>query len=182
MAENKEKSYWPHMILGFLLVGITLGYWTVKHAVSLPVQEVNNYMLKYQQADMNINKIIKDQALFDKSYKIELIDVKKEKIPLENVKWAKSETDVIVHNGKNSFKYRVLTKSNQSVDNAKVTFLLTRPHTQRDDVLKKNIASVNGTYIVKDIDIKRAGRYTLQIKVVIGDKVGYLEIPAYLKS
>ena len=39
MAKNKGKTYWPHMILGFLAIGITLGYWTVKSATSMPVQE-----------------------------------------------------------------------------------------------------------------------------------------------
>jgi hypothetical protein len=53
------------MILGFLAVGVTLSYWTVKSASSIPVQESNNYMMKYQQADMNINEIIKRKALFD---------------------------------------------------------------------------------------------------------------------
>ncbi len=181
MANNKEKTYWPHMILGFLLIGITLGYWTVKHSVSMPVQEVNDYMLKYQQADMNINNIIEKKAKFDVAYKIELSGVKKEKIPLDHVKWAKNERVVVLHSGKNSFDYRVLTKSNQCVDDANVTFLLTRPHTTKDDIFKKDIKLIDGIYRVDDIDIEKAGRYTLQLKVVIGNKIGYIQTPAYLK-
>ena len=77
MAKNREKTYWPHMIFGFLAIGITLGYWTVKSAVSVPVQESNEFMMKYQQADMNINEITKRKALFDQNYKIELLDAKK---------------------------------------------------------------------------------------------------------
>ena len=64
--KNKEKTYWPHMILGFLALGITLSYWTVKSASSVPVQESNNYMLKYQTADYTINEIIERKALLIK--------------------------------------------------------------------------------------------------------------------
>ena len=181
MAKNKEKTFWPHMILGFLLIGITLGYWTVKHAVSLPVQESNNYMMKYQQADIHINEIMKNRAHFDASYSIELLDVKKEKIALENAKRAKDETVVLLENGMNSFTYKVLTKNSHQVDDANVTFLLTRPHTQNDDILKENIASNDGTYKVENIHIEKPGRYVLQFKVQIGDEAGYLETPAYLQ-
>ncbi len=181
MEKNKEKTFWPHMILGFLLIGITLGYWTVKNAVSLPVQESNNYMMKYQQADIHINDIMEKKAQFDKSYKIELLDVAKEKIALENAKRAKDETVVLVKNGMNSFKYKVLSKNNHQVNDANVTFLLTRPHTQNDDILKENILSKNGIYKIENIHIEKPGRYLLQLKVKIGDETGYLETPAYLK-
>ena len=69
MAKNNERTYWPHMILGFLTIGITLSYWTVKSASSMPVQESNQYMLKYQMADMNINQIMEKKIAFDKAYK-----------------------------------------------------------------------------------------------------------------
>ena len=62
MANKNEKTYWPHMILGFLGIGIMLGYWTVKSAINMPVSESNEYQLKYQQADMNINQILESKA------------------------------------------------------------------------------------------------------------------------
>ena len=181
MAKNNEKTFWPHMILGFLLIGITLGYWTVKHAVSLPVQESNNYMMKYQQADIHINQIMEKKAHFDASYKIVLLDVKKEKIALENAKRAKDETVVLLQKGNNHFNYKVFSKKNHQIDDENVTFLLTRPHTRKDDVLKEHISSVNGMYKVENIQIEKPGRYILQLKVQIGDETGYLETPAYLK-
>ena len=55
--KNNKKTYWPHMIVGFLVLALTLSFWTVKSASSLPVQESNTYMLKYQMADTNINEI-----------------------------------------------------------------------------------------------------------------------------
>jgi len=182
MEKNKENTFWPHMILGFLFIGITLGYWTVKHAISLPVQESNNYMMKYQQADININEIMEKKARFNKNYNIELTGVKRVKIALENTKRAKDELSVVLKNGINSFTYKIFDKNNHQVNDANVTFLLTRPHTQKDDILKTNIPSSNGIYKVDNIDVSKVGRYILQLKVKIAEDIGYLESPAYLKT
>jgi len=182
MAKNKEKTFWPHMIVGFLFIGITLGYWTVKHAVALPVQESNNYMMKYQQADININEIMEKKARFDQDYKIELTGVQKVKIVLENTKRAKDELSVVLNSGMNSFSYKVLDKNNHQVNDANVTFLLTRPHTQKDDILKNNVPLVNGVYKIDSINVVNAGRYMLQLKVKIADEIGYLETPAHLSN
>ena len=181
MAKNKEKTYWPHMILGFLLLGITLSYWTVKSASSVPVQESNDYMLKYQQADMNINEILKRKVAFDQRYTIEIRDVKKVKVELENSKRAKEETSVVLMQGKNSFSYVVTTKEGVAVSDANVTFLLTRPHSVKDDNYVENIPFAEGKFQVNDIDVEKAGRYTLQLRATIGEMTGYSSIPAYLK-
>ena len=178
MAKNKEKTYWPHMILGFLILGITLSYWTVKSASSMPVNESNEYMLKYQQADMNINEIIKSKALFDQSYTIELIDVKKAMYKLENAKRAKEESSIVLTQGKNNFNYLVTTKDGKVVSNANVTFLLTRPHSVKEDNYVENIPFVEGKFHVSDINITKAGRYTLQLRAKLGDTTGYAETPA----
>ena len=181
MAKNKEKTYWPHMILGFLILGMTLSYWTVKSASSLPVQESNEYMLKYQQADMNINEIIKSKAAFDQRYTIEITDVKKAMVKLENAKRAKAESSVVLTQGKNSFSYVVTTKDGTAVSDANVTFLLTRPHSVKEDKYVENIPFTEGKFQINDIDIEKAGRYTLQLRAKIGEKTGYSETPAYLK-
>ena len=182
MAKNKEKTYWPHMILGFLMLGITLSYWTVKSASSMPVQESNDYMLKYQQADMNINEILKSKALFDQSYTIEIRDVKKAMVKLENAKRAKEEHSVVLTPGKNSFNYLVTTKDGAAVSDANVTFLLTRPHSVREDKYVENIPFSEGKFHVSDINITKPGRYTLQLRARIGEVTGYSQIPAYLKQ
>ncbi|MBN2824263.1 MAG: hypothetical protein JXQ76_02980, partial [Campylobacterales bacterium] len=57
-TSNKEKTYWPHMIVGFIMMAVVLGYWTIKSASSMPVQEVNRYMQKYQLVDIHINEIL----------------------------------------------------------------------------------------------------------------------------
>ncbi len=181
MANNKEKTYWPHMIMGFLLIGITLGYWTVKSAISIPVQESNEYMLKYQQADMNINTILEKKAQFDKNYNIELTHAKMLKEKIEHSKVQKERQSVALAKGKNVFTYKVMQKDGTVISDANVTFLLTRPHTRKDDVYIENIPFIDGQYKVDNIDVIKPGRYTLQLRAKIGDAVGYSNISAYLK-
>ena len=181
MANNKEKTYWPHMILGFLALGITLSYWTVKSASSVPVQESNEYMMKYQVADMNINEILESKAGFDRSYIIEIVDVKKAMYKLENAKRAKTENSVVLTQGTNNFTYVVTTKDGTAVSDANVTFLLTRPHSVREDKYIENIPFTNGKFQISDINITKPGRYTLQLRAKVGETIGYSETPAYLK-
>jgi len=178
--KNKEKTYWPHMIVGFLFLGITLSYWTVKSASSVPVQESNEYMMKYQQADMNINEIIERKALFDKNYKIELLNVKMAVQEIENAKRAKEEKSVVLKAGENSFSYRVMNNDAVFMPDANVTFVLTRPHTVKDDMVVENIPIADGIFKVSNVSITKPGRYTLQLRAKIGDAIGYSEIPAYL--
>jgi len=181
MLNNKEKTYWPHMILGFLALGITLSYWTVKSASSLPVQESNQYMLKYQQADMSINEIIKKQQLFDKDFSIVMLNAKTIMLDIDNAKRTKKEKSVVLKRGKNTFSYRIMSKNDILPNDVNVTFLLTRPHSISEDILVKDISQINGEYIIRDINISKAGRYILQLRAKVGEAIGYSEIPAYLK-
>lgn len=178
---NKQKTYWPHMIMGFVMVGVTLGYWTVKSAIALPVQESNEFMLKYQQADMNINEIMEKKALFDQAYTIDILNTQTFKLELENSKRAKEEREILLHLGQNHFTYRITKKDGSMVKDANVTFLLTRPHRRQEDVLRENIEFTNGVYSIKDVNITKAGRYTLQFRAKIGDAIGYSQLPAYIK-
>ena len=178
---SKERTYWPHMILGFLSIGLTLSYWTVKSASSIPVQESNDYMLKYQQADINMNEILQRKAQFDKNYNIQIVNVKSEILELENAKRARNEKVIILQKGINSFSYIVSNKENSIQNDANVSFLLTRPHRVQEDQMIPTVLSKNGKYTLENININKAGRYTLQLRVKIGEAVGYSQIPAYLK-
>ncbi len=177
-----EISYWPHMILGFLIVGVTLSYWTVKSASSIPVQESNEFLMKYQQADMNINEILKQKARFDSRYRIGLVDAPMQTIELENAKRAKAENAVVLHKGKNRFAFNVSDHQGVAYGDANVTFLLTRPHTRNDDVVVASVPFKEGAYVVEGIDVQKPGRYIVRLRVDVGEgAVGFFEAPAYLK-
>jgi len=181
MAKNKEKTYWPHMILGFLTIGITLSYWTVKSASSMPVQESNEFMLKYQMADMNINQIMESKIAFDKAYTIHLLDMET-MVMTDNVNSNRAQPNPVkLSQGLNTFSYEVIAKDGTKVSDANVTFLLTQPHSRSQDQLFTNLPYVDGKYQARDVKITKAGRYTLQLKAQVGDTIGYSEVSAYLK-
>ena len=182
MDNKSKKTYWPHMILGFLMIGITLGYWTVKHAVQLPVQEVNEYMMKYQKADLGINDILEKKRAFEKAYSMKLSDVKM-MVMTDNIHSKIPQPDaVMLKKGKNHFSYVLTKKDGTVVNDANVSFLLTRPHTRKDDVMIERVPFKDGSYTTPDLEIDKAGRYTLQCRAIIDkNTIGYVQTPAYLK-
>ena len=181
MAENNKKTYWPHMILGFLFIGLSLSYWTVKSASSIPVQESNQYMLKYQMADMHINQIMESKMAFDKVYNIRILDVET-MVMTDNVNSNRPQPNVVkLSEGINEFFYEVVSKDGTSVSDANVTFLLTQPHSRDQDQLFLEVPYVDGKYQISNVNITQAGRYTLQLRAVVDNTMGYSEIAAYLQ-
>jgi hypothetical protein len=169
--------------MGILIFGIGMIVWTVKQAISVPVHESNNYMLKYQMADMNINEIMELQAKFNANYKIELQNCTlinlEEALQNSNAKRAQKKP-IKLKKGINSFTYLISQKDGKIINDAKVSFLLTRPHSRKYDQLEENVSFTNNHYITKDLNLSHKGRYTLQLKVQIKESIGYSETSAYL--
>lgn len=178
---HKEKTYWPHMIVGFLFMAIALGYWTIKSASSMPVQESNTYMQKYQLVDININEMIAKKEAFDRDFTIELLD--KKSIVNEDNKHSnlKKFEYIELRQGKNSFQFYIKNLGDATLQEPKVSFLLTRPHTRQDDYYIQNIGLSNGNYSVDGIEISKKGRYVIQFLVDTSDgRIGYFQKDAYL--
>jgi hypothetical protein len=179
MAKSSETSYWPHMILGFLGIGIMLGYWTVSSAINMPVNESNRYQKKYQQADMGINEIIEAQQRFDAHYKIKLVGAKESSFkPNEFLK--RSHGKIIALQKHNVLQYSIKTLSGEVVEDANVSFLLTRPHTVVDDQ-KLGVDNDKANAYFVTFDLEKAGRYTLRLRVQKGDAVGFVGHEAYFE-
>ncbi len=182
MSKNKEKTYWPHMIVGFIFIGITLGYWTVKHAAALPVQKSNDFMMEYQDADINYNAIVQKRAAFDKRYRITLVDKQREVINTDIHSKVTHPPSVLLHKGVNNFRFRITDTQGNALSGAEVSFLLTRPHTRQDDQRFDKVPYENGYYVIKDVKIEKPGRYELQLRAKVDDAhIGYYKEPAYLK-
>ena len=103
------------------------------------------------------------------------------RVELENTKRAKEENSIALAKGSNYFEYKIERRDSSAVTDANVTFLLTRPHTVKDDLLLENISVKEGIYTMDNINITKPGRYILQLKAQIGDAIGYSELSAYLK-
>ncbi len=181
--ENKQSNdsgkYWPYMILGFLFIGITLGYWTVKHAIGLPVQESNEYMMKYQKADKNADKLVEQQLKFNKNYNVKLQGLEKSDFKPEYLK--RKPKQVMALKKSNSIAYVVTDKDGKVVSDANVSLLLTRPHTREDDKMYPELKFKEGAYRLDNLVVNKPGRYILRVRVSIGDDVGFQDTPAYRK-
>jgi nitrogen fixation protein FixH len=181
MANNSSGSgkYWPYMILGFLFVGLFLGFWTVQSAISMPVSESNAFQKKYQDADVNINRIIEAQQRFNAQFTLEPVDFKLSDFkPRE---FARKHGQVIALTKTMRAAYRLTNKQGQAVNDANVTFLLTRPQTRDDDQTFANLPAKNGVYATPEFTLPKAGRYTLRLRVQVGDAIAFMEHEAYLK-
>jgi len=181
MAKVKEKTYWPHMIVGFIFGAVILGYWTIKAASSMPVQESNVMMQKYQLVDININELTVKREAFEQEFAIELLD-KKIIINEDNQHSNQRKFEYLALNeGKNSFKFLLKSKNGASLKQPKVSFLLTRPHTRVDDQYLKDITLKEGHFIINDVEISKKGRYVVQLRIDTQDgRIGYFEQDAYL--
>ena len=183
MTKKNQNRFWFLFVMAILTFGIGMVIWTVKQAISIPVHESNNYMLKYQMADMNINEIMELEAKFNTKYKIELKNTSfiNLETDLQNTNAKRTQKKPIkLSKGANSFDYAISQKDGNVISNAKVTFLLTRPHSRKDDNLEESIPFKKGFYKTKALELSKKGRYTLTLKVEIDKLIGYSEIPAYL--
>ena len=184
MTKKNQNRLWFAIVMGMLSFGIGMIIWTVKQATSLPVHEANDFMLKYQQADMNINQILANKAKFDSKYTIKLEDVELITLP-EEYQNSNSKREqpkpVKLNKGENSFKYTVQDKNGNPIQNAEMTFLLTRPYTQVEDQQENNVTFNNGFYVTKKFELSNKGRYILQTKVTIDGLTGYTKTAAYLE-
>ncbi len=181
MPKNREKTYWPHMIVGFLMLAVTLGYWTIRAASSMPVQETNDYMMKYQESDMNINEIREKKRAFDNDYIIDLKDIET-MVMTDNIHSNRPQPDPVkLTIGSNRFSYTVADKSGKIIEDANVSFLLTRPHTTVDDKMIEVVSFQGDRYVTPEINISKPGRYTLKLRANIDGKIGYFQKAAYLQ-
>ena len=185
MTKKNQNRLWFAIVMGMISFGIGMVIWTVKQATSLPVHESNDFMLKYQQADMNINAIMENKAKFDAKYSIELENA--EFITLteeyQNTNSKRQQPKPLkLTKGENIFSFTIKDKNGKLVDNAEFTFLLTRPYTQDEDKKENNVSVTNGLYVTKAIELKNKGRYTLQVKATINGLTGYSKTPAYLRD
>ena len=176
--DNNSGQFWPYMILGFLFIGITLAYWTVKSTISLPIHESNEFMQKYQDADKYANEIAESQERFDAKYDVNFSGLEKSDFKPKFLK--RKPHQYYVLNENNTFTLKVTPKGNNKVDSINAMGILTRPQTELEDT-KLNIKKVgDGEFKIEDLKVKKLGRYIIRLK--ISDEANdtkYLDIYGY---
>lgn len=144
-----------------ILATVVACAWTIKIALDNPVEMDTFYMEKYQKVDQNINEIMELQEKFNAKYDL------------------RYSTESFVM-GKNSFSIKLLDKENgKKIENAKVTLLLSRPETNKDNKEMKPSKIENGNYIFDVIEILKPGRWQILTKIEIGEFKGYSKYEVY---
>lgn len=150
---------WPYAIgLSITLIfGACVA--TIVVATKLPVEKSDLYMTNYHDADANANKLIQAKIDFDKKYKIEYVSQ--------------------ALNTKNSVvKYKVTDVNSNSIDNAKLSIVITRPNNHKNNQEFSNPSIENGLYTFSNIQLPLEGRWDVMAKVSIGDSERYYNVKA----
>ncbi len=160
--KNSEINYWPYAILGMILTVVVLGIWTIKVAISNPVQLDRSYMMSYQEVDDNINKIMAMQKKFDSKY---VINFNKN----------------ILHIGKNRVVLNIKDKDGNIVKNGEIVAIVTRQTTSQYDIHLKNFRLKDSNYESEEFQLKSGGRWNIEVKVKIGEDIGYKTYKTFVK-
>jgi hypothetical protein len=178
-SSTDDGKFWPWMILGFIFIGVFLGFWTIKSTSSLPVHESNDFMQKYQLADIYFNQIQEAQERFDAKYVVEVSGLKLSSFQPKHLK--RKQVDVLALASSNLITITVRDRQGTPINDANVSLLLTRPFTQNEDQKFLSIPGSNGTYTLKDLKPGKPGRYLIYIRTQIKDAIDYYQHEAYLE-
>lgn len=162
MKETK-KSFWPYGILLSLLAVIIACVVTVFIASYHPVYEDDFYFDSYQNVEDNYNTIQKQQANFDKFFKVDFQNDKitligKRKIPSYEV-------------AQNSYiaNFKISALQNLNSDDLKIQALLTRPFTKDfDQKLEGRVKNGILSIALPKLD---KGRWELKLKFYANKEV-----------
>jgi len=165
MKQNNDKqeiNYWPYTIVGMILTVVVLSAWTIKVALNNPVQLDNSYMMKYQEVDENINEIIAKQKLFNSKYQI---DLNNNKLKI----------------GKNRVVIDLTSKDGKVVKHPEIVAVVTRPTTAQYDINLNKFQFNNKSYVSEEFELKNSGRWSIEVKVKIGEDIGYKTYELFVK-
>jgi nitrogen fixation protein FixH len=144
-------NLWPIGILALLLLGVGLTLWTLDAAANNKVQLENSYMANYHDVDETFNDIMAKKVNFEKNFILDLEEV--------NLKL-----------GENNLNVKLFSKDIIPVKNAKITALITRPHTVESDIKIETFKySQDGEYESSNFKLEQKGRWEVILKVQVDD-------------
>lgn len=161
--QKNEINYWPYAIVGMILTVVLLGIWTIKVAVSNPVQLDNNYMMNYQDVDANINEILAKQKVFDSKYRVDL-------------------TQNRLKIGENRVVVALTDIHGNPVADAEIVAIVARPTTLKGEKKLGTFKRDGKLYVSDTFVLERGGRWNIQVKVVVGNDIGYKTYKTFVKE
>jgi len=137
-------NFWPYLVISMIVGSIIASSWTIKIAVTNPVQQSNLFLENYHITDKNINEIIADQLIFNSKYKLDISNL---------------------HFSETKIYGNISITENEQVVETEFQTLITRPETTKLDTQIEN-----GTF---DFKITKSGRWLIYIKADVQNLTGY---------
>lgn len=124
---------------------------------STPVEMANDYQMTYREFDKNHDQIVRAEKEFDKRYNAK---------PISDYNLMPSGNHVIIE---------LKDISGNSINNAKVTAIATRPDTSKYDIILPAFGFKNGQYISNAFDLPKFGRWQIEYKIELADGKKYIQ-------
>jgi nitrogen fixation protein FixH len=158
-VSKSSGRIWPYAIGASIVLVFGACVATIVVTSKMPVEKSDTYMMGYHEADANANEIIEAQIAFDKKYKIEY---KTELLSQEN----------------SQIKYKITDIDGNSVDNANLKVVVTRPNNHKHDQELVNPSVSEGVYTFASIKLPEPGRWDIMAKVDIGENQRFYNLKA----
>ena len=150
---------WPYAIGTSILLVFGFCVTTIVVTSTMPVEKSDAYMMYYQEADFNANKLIEARIAFDKKYKIEYVT---DGISCENT----------------VLKYKLTDLDSNPISDAKIMAVITRPNNHKDDQELVNPTIENGVYTFSSVKLAHKGRWDVMAKVNVGELQRFYNVKA----
>lgn len=141
---------WPIGIALATIGLVIVGAITISKALSLPVVESDYFHTKYQDADLNGDKIFIDQIEFNRLYSVE-------------------QSGIVIDLNNSVVAYKITDKAGNPVDNAELEVIVTRPNTKKLDINLSSPVVENGIYRYANFSLPKEGRWDILARITIGD-------------
>jgi len=155
----KSGKIWPYILGGSITLVFGFCVATIIVTSQANIQESNDYMTHYQDADAKANDLIEARIAFDKNLKIKYVQ-----------KQLQADGTNIV--------YKITDLNGNVINNAKLHVFIARPETHDLNQNLENPIVDNGTYTFKNIKFSKPGVYNLIAKVEVGNLSRFYNIKA----
>ena len=160
MGIMSSGKIWPYAISGAILTFFGAIVFSITFIIKeAPVQKSNAYMMGYHHADLGANEIIQARIDFNKKYKIAYV------------------TESLAQEG-SVLKYKVSDLDGNSVDNATIVVVITRPEHHRYNQELVNPSVENGVYSFSNFSLAEPGRWDIMAKVQVGELQKFYNVKA----
>ena len=158
MSKPSDGKIWPYAIVISILIIVAASIATIVVAVKHPVEMSDMDMQDYHHYDANANDIIAAKIMFNRKY------------DLSYASHSFEQDNAVV-------SYKLVDKSGNAVNNAKMNIMVTRPGNHNTDLPFEAPNSVeDGIYTFNIGKLPLAGRWNILTRISVGEDVRYFNL------